>query len=73
LIEALAEELETEDGAKPESVNVDAVGLIIAVDYENEDGEDYSAIRWRCSDGRKWVQYGLFGRVAECLRLEPGE
>lgn len=54
----LMERLE-EDYADIEA-EVGVVAVIVELNYVHSNGDDISAIEYRCSDGRRWVQTGLF-------------
>lgn len=68
LIDVLGEQLEDDASIDSESIEVGVVGVIVEVNYRGSDGEDYTALQYRCSDARRWVQSGLFQRVADTLR-----
>lgn len=54
----LMERLEEDYGDKSE-ITLGVVAVVAEVNYR--DGEDkVSAVEYRCSDGRRWIQSGLF-------------
>lgn len=41
------------------SVRIGVVSLVAEVEY-TVDGDEFCSIEYRCSDGRRWIQLGLF-------------
>ncbi len=47
-----------EYGDKVEEIGVCAV--VVEIDVEEEEGDGYTEVLYRCTDGRRWIQKGLF-------------
>ena len=54
----LMEHMETEYAGKNGELGV--VAVIAEINYVEDDGEEVTCIEYRCSDGRRWVQRGIF-------------
>jgi hypothetical protein len=69
LIEQLAEILDADPGDTiiRESIEVGAVAMVVEVNYADTEGNTYCVLQWRCSEPRRWVQFGLFRRVADSI------
>ena len=74
LMESLAEEFGDDAQVGIVAVVVEVTEPISAEDWEEAEGRpptpddeplEATSLRWRCSDGRNWVQRGLFRAVAE--------
>ena len=55
-----------------EDVKIGVVAVIAEVEFSDADGE-YTVIEYRCSDGRKWVQAGLFAQTSRAVHYEETE
>jgi hypothetical protein len=62
----LMERLE-EDYADKESARLGVVAVIAEVEWDDGDSE-ITAVEYRCSDGRRWVQSGLFTAAERGVR-----
>lgn len=65
--ETAAELMETVECefAERDGVEVGVVAVVAEVNYVDEDGDEVTEIRYRCSDGRSWIQAALFGRAVK--------
>lgn len=63
LMETLEEEFSEYD-----EVTVGVVAVIAEVNFFT-DGEEETAIAFRCSDGRRWIQIGLFNAAIRATEL----
>lgn len=48
------------DYAGKQSVEVGIVAVVAEINFIDDGGEDVTAIEYRCSDGRRWIQAALF-------------
>jgi hypothetical protein len=56
----------------PDECEVGVVALVLEVDIPPSDDEEEGSteITYRCSDGRKWIQAGLFHRAVAIAERE---
>lgn len=52
---ALMELIDSEE----ENSELGVVLVLAEIAGTDEDGDDWTSIRWRCSDPREWIQYGM--------------
>lgn len=48
-----------QDYQEYDDVRIGVVSLVAEVEY-TVDGDEFCSIEYRCSDGRRWIQLGLF-------------
>lgn len=59
----LMERLEREYAGK-DDVKLGVVAVIAEVGYTDREGDEVTAVEYRCSDGRHWIQSGLFAAAS---------
>lgn len=59
LMESLADEYDGDE------VQVGTVAVVVELDLPADEGEELGSteIRYRCTDGRRWIQAGLFDQA----------
>jgi hypothetical protein len=55
----LMDRLESDYEGK-EDVELGVVAIVVELNYTDSDGEEITAVEYRCSDARRWIQSGLF-------------
>ncbi len=68
----LMERIEESFNENHELVTIGVVAVVAEIIYKDEDGDEFEAIEYRCSDDRRWIQHGLFS-VASKVALALGQ
>lgn len=63
----VAESMETIERDQLDNADIGMMMLIVEVNYTDDDGEECTGIRFRCSDGRGFVQLGLNKMVEQAI------